>query len=116
MADAFREYIGDVYVQDGSTAGTHGSICWAPVYYTNPTVNVVRPLANDPAHPDHGRYTVHHLQLAAAIGDARRVPYHHRFPDRNLKLELGEDLVRRPGQGPPGRRPVQPAAGARYRR
>jgi hypothetical protein len=89
VAEAFRDYIGDIYVQDSSESGTTGSICWAPIYYTTPNVNVVRPLVNDPASPGFGQYTVKHVHLAA-IADQRNVPFEHRFPDGNLKLTLGE--------------------------
>ncbi|HEX4056571.1 MAG TPA: hypothetical protein VHX86_20105 [Tepidisphaeraceae bacterium] len=91
MGEGFVDYVGDIYVQDGSNEGTLGSFCWAPVLYTHTSVNVVRPLANDPADENFGKYTVQQIDLRAIAGK-KSVPFQHRFPDNFLKLELGEDL------------------------
>ena len=68
-----------------------GSLCWAPVAYPAKTINVVRAVSDNPATPEHQQYKI----VQAPIGGLGKdgTPLGHRFPDANLRLGAGEDLL-----------------------
>lgn len=101
MGAELKELLGELYTEDSGPDLSLGSFCLAPVFYPHPTINVVRPLSNDPAHPDNKKYQIVPLH-PAEVGKEGTSVAGNRFPDKTLNLSLGEDLFVVPGK----RRPV----------
>lgn len=83
--------LGDlIQVYSPLTSISLGAFCWAPVPFQTSSVNVVRPLSNDPASDDYNRYQIASVGIGA-VGK-QNTATGPRFPDKTLELASGEDL------------------------
>lgn len=90
MSDDLQGLLGEMYAED--TEGPRvGSLCWAPVFYVQRTIDVIRPLSTDPANADFRKYAVRSVSLGQ-VGRDGQTAIGPRFPDKNLNLSLDEDL------------------------
>lgn len=90
MSDDLQGLLGEMYVED--TEGPRiGSLCWAPVFYVQRTIDVIRPLSADPADADFRKYAVRQVK-PGEVGREGQTAVGPRFPDKNLNLSLDEDL------------------------
>jgi len=90
VSDGLQDLLGEMYAED-SDGPRLGSLCWAPIFYVQRSINVIRPLSADPADPDFKKYAVRSVSLGQ-VGRDGEAAVGPRFPDKNLNLSLDEDL------------------------
>jgi hypothetical protein len=101
MGVELHDLLGQLYADHDGSHLTTGCFCLAPVFHPHRIVNVVRPVSDDPAHPDNKKYQIVPLH-PSAVGAEGDTVAGRKFPDKTLNLGLGEDLFVVPGK----RRPV----------
>jgi len=90
VSDDLQDLLGNIYAEDNDGPRL-GSLCWAPVFYVQRTIDVIRPLSVNPADPEFKKYAVRSVTLGQ-VGREGQTAVGPRFPDKNLNLSLDEDL------------------------